>query len=275
MQKKWCTTFNVLGMAVITLVSMTYSPKAATAFFKTEPVVPAKIVNPLPAEKSYTPSFKLVGSNPVTQIGVGSPSIAISKGSALPLEVAIKMILPKGWSSINKADKALFSQKVHWKNNKTWVNTLRSIGDDYNIRFLIDWNQKTVYVGESSPNTPIVLTLKKNNITNIPKIQRIKEDPVKPAPLVTPTITPQKKKLPAGNIENNLSTFFHGHGYRFKMKAPAGKEFKLEFPLFLTGQNFEDELVSINKSLNQNSQYSFSFHVYEKNEIVKLIVQKK
>jgi len=83
---------------------------------------------------------------PLMQVGAVNPDVAaISAGfsEGIPLETALKVVLPPGWSgymrpSINK------SAMVRWTNGSTWLGALEQVGRQLSVSAVVDWNRKIV-----------------------------------------------------------------------------------------------------------------------------------
>jgi len=108
------------------------------------PAVPAhayfRYQKPKPVVK---PLFKLVGQEPLTQVGSGKASGVQGRGNAVPLDKAVHLLTPKGWHY--RAEKGTPNPKVSWKPGETWTQALRGVGRSTNVHFLVDWNHKRVW----------------------------------------------------------------------------------------------------------------------------------
>ena len=81
----------------------------------------------------------------VTQLGSGVPAEKQSLGDNMALSRAFKIITPQGWETIAEpyADK-----KVSWEteDGQTWIDALEQIGQQHNIKTVVDWKNNSVMV---------------------------------------------------------------------------------------------------------------------------------
>ena len=101
-------------------------------------------------KKDVVPSFDLIGSEYiVTQIGIpGNGEFKqFSFGNEIPIPIAMKMVLPVKWAyAFDDVDK---TTSVTWERNDNWLTNLENIGRGSDLRFLVDWNTKKVFIGKS------------------------------------------------------------------------------------------------------------------------------
>jgi hypothetical protein len=132
-KKRLLTVCAIAGVLVST---------PAFAFFSNQEAAP-------PAPK---PSFDLSGStNVVTQVGEGIPAPVKGFGDELPMEDSIDMILPDKWQYNLAEGVDLSDKEASWQADGTWIDSLEKIGEDNDLRFLVDWKNNQVIVGQADP----------------------------------------------------------------------------------------------------------------------------
>ncbi|MCP4021308.1 MAG: hypothetical protein GY729_05655 [Desulfobacteraceae bacterium] len=272
-----------LLIGLIALFTVLVNPICARAFFKAvQPESPKKIqkVQSLKSgkhsapeavtkkeEKSLSPLFKThQEQNPVLQVGISSPvKKASSRGSDLPLKTAMPLLMPNtAWKCEVSPGQSqdVLNIRVSWSTKETWLDALNEIGNQTGLQFIVDWNSNKVIVGDGN-NTAESRQIQTRSFDK--KMNKTK----KPLPKETfiSTIT--------GDITISLARFMKSNGYHLKMQGPHGKRFELEYPIYLTGKSFKDNLYTINAALNQSQEYLFNFHVFQGNRIVMLDIQER
>jgi len=81
----------------------------------------------------------------VTQIGYGAMPAQAGMGRNLPLDQAMRLLLPEGWRFVPNPD--LPNPAVSWGQDGgvDWGEALEAIGLKEGLRFVIDWHKHRVY----------------------------------------------------------------------------------------------------------------------------------
>lgn len=71
-------------------------------------------------------------------------SVVTGFGKEMPLDLSLKIIIPKGWDvNLNEAAK---SMKVDWKGKTTWPYVMEQLAKDSDLNVAIDWERRVVDV---------------------------------------------------------------------------------------------------------------------------------
>ncbi len=264
-------------LGLILLLGIIFHENSAWAFFKRiEPTEVRPIqkpgksehlsLNPRPSDminKNKKAISALINSQrvkgPVLQAGICKEfKKASSKGNDLPLKFAMQLLMPTAmWKFETIPDKSnkILDTIVSWKTDENWLDAVTQIGRQTGFYFVVDWNLNKVLAGHPDQMTTLKTPSKNDYLKKVsPHIETVQR-----------TIT--------GDIKKGLTNFVKKNGYLLKIIAPEEKKFELEFPIFLAGKSFKEDLYTINSALNQNSVYSFDFHVFQGNRIVMLDIK--
>lgn len=118
----------------------------AHAFFVSEEKDP-------PAPK---PAFDLSGDrNIITQVGWGEPREVAGFGENLPLSDSLDMVIPEDWRYIVADNIDAKDINVSWQAKGSWIDALEKIGEEHNLRFLIDWDNERVLLSKADIDAPL------------------------------------------------------------------------------------------------------------------------
>lgn len=135
---------KVLSVAAIFMAGLVMQvPASAYASFHVAGKKP-------PAEK---PSFKLIGTTPVVQVGSGKPIPITGQGKNVPLANAIGLTLPGHWQVWTAPDYP-GDHPVSWGQGDTFVNVLKGFASQTHSHFLVNWNRETLYVAPTGQKVP-------------------------------------------------------------------------------------------------------------------------
>jgi hypothetical protein len=109
-----------------------------------EPVKPKTI-------KVVTPTSP-VGMGIVSQVGVGEDFKVSSFGKDTPIEAAMSMILPDVWKVVVDKKITNLENGFSWKKNESFFQIIKREGEKNNIKFLINWDKRYIYVFDRSDN---------------------------------------------------------------------------------------------------------------------------
>ena len=135
-EQKYLKRYNLTTrrIFIFILVGLILFPSVANAFF----------IRPAPKETVY-PSFKLIGTVPVTQLGVSTPTDGIKatiKGSTW--QSIFKQVLPSGWRVYALEGPYLY-QPVNLDVDGQLPAVLEQIAKRLSVRFILDWNTMSVF----------------------------------------------------------------------------------------------------------------------------------
>jgi len=122
--------------------------KAALALFVITTALPAHAFFQVEEQKKMAvPTFALMGTVPLTQIGHGSVGVVKSKGANLDMGKAFAQLIPKDWNYFVSTSVDMNS-KVSWDTGvrQDWVEAVEHIAGASNTRVLIDWKFKSILV---------------------------------------------------------------------------------------------------------------------------------
>lgn len=124
---------QLLKSALVILIVTTTLP--AQAFFQVEE-----------QKKMAVPTFALMGTVPLTQIGHGFAGLVKSKGTN-QMAYAFSQLIPKEWNYFVSTSVDL-TRKVTWNTgvSEDWVKAIEQIAETTRSRVLIDWKFKSVLV---------------------------------------------------------------------------------------------------------------------------------
>jgi hypothetical protein len=111
---------------------------------KPEPVKPKTI-------KVVTPTSP-VGMGLVSQVGVGEDFKVSSFGKDTPIEAAMSMILPEVWKVVVDKKITNLENGFSWEKNESFFQIIKREGEKNNIKFLINWDKRYIYVFDRSDN---------------------------------------------------------------------------------------------------------------------------
>ena len=91
--------------------------------------------------------------SPLTERGSGTADVIDGFGHEMPLELAMNMLIPKGWhvykdEELSRRD---IPQRVSFEGNRSWPDVLRSLGERHALLFHIDWFDRTVMLSKGKP----------------------------------------------------------------------------------------------------------------------------
>lgn len=82
----------------------------------------------------------------VHEFGRGNPSKITSFGDDMSLSDGISMIMPDGWVAFVDEDLSV-PKTISWDaQNYAWTQTLRDVGINAGLRFIVDWDQRVVQI---------------------------------------------------------------------------------------------------------------------------------
>ena len=101
------------------------------------------------AESSPAILQEPVPATQVTQIGSGRPVAVSGRATGLPLNIAIPMLLPKGWK-VDFNPEARDRRVTFNFNKRPWVQALEDMSRSTGTPIVVNWRQGTVLVGKTS-----------------------------------------------------------------------------------------------------------------------------
>ena len=122
--------------------------KAALALFIVTTALPAHAFFQVEEQKKMAvPTFALMGTVPLTQIGHGFVGLVKSKGDNQKMGFAFSQLIPKDWNYFVSTSVDL-NKKVIWDTGvrQDWVEAVEGIAKTTDSRILIDWKFKSVLV---------------------------------------------------------------------------------------------------------------------------------
>lgn len=122
--------------------------KAALIVFAVTTALPAHAFFQVETqEKMAVPTFELMGTVPLTQIGHGFVGLVKSKGENQKMFKAFSELIPTDWNYFVSTSVDL-NRKVNWDSgvSQDWVVALEQIAEMTNSRVLIDWKFKSVLI---------------------------------------------------------------------------------------------------------------------------------
>ena len=98
-------------------------------------------------KKMAVPTFALMGTVPLTQIGHGYVGMVKSKGENQKLSLALSRLIPTNWNYFVSTSVDL-DRKIDWDtgSNQNWIETIEKIAETTRCRVLVDWKFKSVLV---------------------------------------------------------------------------------------------------------------------------------
>jgi hypothetical protein len=270
------SVFIVLGFVLIA--------NHAGAYFKVaQNQTPA--LSPLKTKASYdagpevlVPAKSVFDEKRIVQVG-STPIIEdiVSKGTDLPLKVALEMLLPSRAWTIQEtvSDPDIMNQELTWDHRGTWLEGLDEIGQMQPLNFLVNWTTRTLYVSDAKDRQVDQPTRKAEPAFHVKK----KPDQIKTnaaahesLPLVVKELKPQET-FPSGNLEENLSKYVKRHNYDFAWDLDPGFVYSTRYPIMLPAdRSFLQNLKLIENSLNQQG-FNFQFEAYT-NAVVRVTEKK-
>lgn len=202
------------ALLVLCIVASATTARAVFKVNKPAPVTPVQSFTPAPLD---TPI--------IIETGKGVAEYRSSKGKNLPMGMALGMITPSGWEPGKFSKTGLMSKRVTWQSShEPWNDTLRDLGRQNHMRFLINWDRKEVTV------LPLAMAAKPvaTPPAAAPVLAQTKPEPIpvqpvaQPAPDVTPATSqpevsleeykkPSVKivawSLKAGSVRKQLESF--------------------------------------------------------------------
>lgn len=121
--------------AILALLVVT-TALPAHAFFQVE--VPKKMA---------VPTFELMGTVPLTQIGQGTVIMVKSNGYNQSLSFALSELIPRNWNYFVSTSVDL-NKKTTWDTGpgQNWVMAIEKVAESTSCRVLIDWKFKSILV---------------------------------------------------------------------------------------------------------------------------------
>lgn len=98
-------------------------------------------------KKMAVPTFKLMGTVPLTQIGHGFVGLVKSQGEDQEMGRAFAELIPKDWNYFVSTTVDL-TRRVTWDTGvqQDWVKAVEQIAEATDSRVLIDWKFKSILV---------------------------------------------------------------------------------------------------------------------------------
>lgn len=122
--------------------------KAIMALFIVTTALPAHAFFQVEEQKKMAvPSFKLMGTVPLTQIGHGFVGLVESQGEDQQMGQAFAQLIPTDWNYFVSTTVDL-TRRVTWNTGvqQDWVKAVEQIAEATGIRVLIDWKFKSILV---------------------------------------------------------------------------------------------------------------------------------
>lgn len=141
-----------------------FFPLAAFAGFEVVDDAPKPEVKPAVAvqqggkEAKASAGLQLVA---VSYIGTPDPDIPVVSGFVKDVKLldAIKQIVPAGWQVfVNDDFVAKSNQTASWRGGRRWVDVLDILANEQGISVAVDWNKKSLLVGERKYNPGSIQT---------------------------------------------------------------------------------------------------------------------
>lgn len=185
---------KIILSLIVTICVVDICP--SMAYFKAKEKTVASNKDPLQASSEPTPSVDIPGGESfVFQIGQGEVGKSASKGNELPLDVALGILLPTNeWEINDSGDSSeILKQIVSWESSGSWLESLRVIGKNHNIRFILNWNTKTLFVKQARrfPIKEDDLLVKESQVEPVATDTEVKTS----TPLVEPVATDTEVKI--------------------------------------------------------------------------------
>lgn len=81
----------------------------------------------------------------VRHIGKGEPEFRQGFGLELSLADSLLSIIPNNW--VSYIDESIqFNKTVDWDGDLPWTEVLTRLGNNYDLAFIVDWNQRMIQV---------------------------------------------------------------------------------------------------------------------------------
>ncbi len=259
---------------------------------------------------AITPFYSFAGGA-LTQVGEPKNNTYNQtplKGFAneLPLLTVMKQITPNGWivKKSDTEDSKLDTKKnISWQGGKSWVDTLSTISENYNINTVVDWNKKVitlsnaivvkpkepekkalfvlegaetpkivkdVAVGSSEQNTDnvkeVVAEDKNTNNANIDKVEPVKVEVATP---VAPPAPPTWNLDSTASLKENVEKWATTAGYRLVW---TGEDYGVGQAHTLVGEFDSDsgpiKQLSVDYGPSSRVQVPLSFQFYQNKTLV-------
>lgn len=104
------------------------------------------------AKERVIPSFEVVGTVPLTQIGIGEGALVkVEREASKTLGDILNKFVPVDWKYYISENVDLNSSRVLKASKKiSWPRALEKVAEGFGLRILVDWNYKSVLIASST-----------------------------------------------------------------------------------------------------------------------------
>jgi hypothetical protein len=200
-----------------------------------------------PTYENATVALKNTMDHGVTQLGSGIPEKKQSFGDKIILARALEIITPKGWHT--KAGRAKH-KKISWETEEgdTWIDDLEKIGRRHDLRFVVDWDRKSVMVPASTDS--------QNDGSKSQKTAKKEERSWE--------VSEKDWRLEEGSLKEQLSEWAEKAGY--KVIWNAQHDFRISASANFHG-TFTEAVKNTIKALYQNGA-RIEADIYKANKVI-------
>lgn len=269
-------------LAALLTIAATLIPLSGQAYFVCE------VEQPVAQQAEKTPSDELVAptaapvSPPafpqyryvVSQVGSGQPTPREGFGRDLTLRDSLLMIMPTGWSYRSEPDVDL-ATTVSWQGGDSWLTVLEQVGRKSQTQFLVDWNQKRVFLRPLSVGLEDGWAPPANvdtDKTAAPPAVAVIDEPMpddEAAAGSTPLFTKVQSKprvLEPGSLKSQLSEWAAGEGWQLVWQAPF--DFTVGVRAEFRSADLLDAVRTLVEQLAQGDGTRLRVLAYESNRVL-------
>lgn len=264
-------------IAALLALAATLIPLSSQAYFVYEAEAPAVQQEAKPSLDSVTISTASAAQIPafpqhryvVSQVGSGQPTPREGFGRNLPLGDSLSMILPGGWSYRSEPDVDL-AAPISWQGGDSWLAVLEQVGRDNQVQFLVDWNQKRVFLRPLSaglqegwaPPATVAKPLAS------PAAVTVVDGPLPAGETVSMFTKVQAKSwmLEPGSLKAQLADWAAGEGWQLIWQAPF--DFTVGVKAQFRNPDLLDAVRTLVEQLAQGDGTRLRVFAYESNRVL-------
>ncbi len=105
------------------------------------------------AQKTKAPSFEMVGTVPLTQVGYGIPKIVTFTNQYTTVGNVLEDVIPREWNYYVSETVNLEYRVNIAADTASWVGFVEKLAKKLNLRTLVDWNAKAILIVSASGET--------------------------------------------------------------------------------------------------------------------------
>lgn len=167
-------------------------------------------------------------SKNVTEKGVRVISAPIEGwGDNIELSIALKQIVPTGWTTEEVTSVIDVNQKIDWKaDNEQWINVFGKVADKNNFKAIVDWDKKHIALINNGKAIQPSTVAKKTTVNKNAPLKPVSNLNLKPMtqPVMTNStyVAPQKTwTLSASKtLRQNIEGWAEKEGWTVSWDAP-------------------------------------------------------